>query len=360
MRPCACTTSSHITPYRVQLSAEFVQLIIDVIHLSTEALVLPEVGIKLSLILMTLNIRRYLWIHAGGGGGGGGGRARRKDDITDADRKRSLRPPPVSSEGLELVLPPWETSSGRLVVLSEYLQDSSIKNYKKSLVLFPTIIINIAAVGPGAEWVRVMDLLRQGKEGKRHMEAEWCLLMRWGGMKGKLERIKVGRGGAKVKAARHGNSVAMESETTDNGFRTSDSLRTSALSRLWVRGDEAAAQQPHRRDSAAREAKFTQFTSLEQRHSCCQRDVLLAQVAYDGWVHAVLSLEVKEHPGHSVDANQRSTDPVRYLTNQQQHTCIGALESEHGVEVNQQVCEPHRGAQVVEEMSHCVTYPLED
>lgn len=34
-----------------------------------------------------------------------------------------FRPPPVSSDGLELVLPPWEKASdGLLVVFSEYLQ----------------------------------------------------------------------------------------------------------------------------------------------------------------------------------------------------------------------------------------------
>lgn len=34
-----------------------------------------------------------------------------------------------------------------------------------------------------------------------------------------------------------------------------------------------------------------------------QRDVLLAQVTYDGHGHAVLGLEVKEQPGHSVDGD---------------------------------------------------------
>lgn len=37
---------------------------------------------------------------------------------------------PVSSEGLELVPPPWEkTSDGLLVVLSEYLQDKYMKTF---------------------------------------------------------------------------------------------------------------------------------------------------------------------------------------------------------------------------------------
>lgn len=59
-------------------------------------------------------------------------------------------------------------------------------------------------------------------------------------------------------------------------------------------------------------------------------------------------------------SNQRRTDAVRYLTNQQHHTCIGALEAEHGVEIDQQICEPHGGAQVVQKMSRCVTYPPAD
>ena len=59
-------------------------------------------------------------------------------------------------------------------------------------------------------------------------------------------------------------------------------------------------------------------------------------------------------------SNQRRTHPVRYLTNEQQRACIGALEAEHGVQVDQQVSEPHRGAQVVEKMSRCVTKPPAD
>lgn len=59
-------------------------------------------------------------------------------------------------------------------------------------------------------------------------------------------------------------------------------------------------------------------------------------------------------------SNQWRADSVRYLTNQQHHTCIGALEAEHGVEVDQQVSEPHRGAQVVQKMARCVTYPPAD
>lgn len=53
---------------RVELPAEFVQPIIDVVHLSTQALVCPKVCIKLSLVFMALSIRRYLWVCAGGGG----------------------------------------------------------------------------------------------------------------------------------------------------------------------------------------------------------------------------------------------------------------------------------------------------
>lgn len=73
-------------------------------------------------------------------------------------------------------------------------------------------------------------------------------------------------------------------------------------------------------------------------------------------------LAVPQHALRSVGLipNQRRTHPVRYLTNQQHHTRVGALEAEHGVEVDQQVREPHRGAQVVQEMSRCVTYPLAD
>lgn len=57
---------------RVQLPAEFVQLIIDVVHLGTQALVFPEVGIKLSLIVVTLSIRCDLWVCTGGGEEGRG------------------------------------------------------------------------------------------------------------------------------------------------------------------------------------------------------------------------------------------------------------------------------------------------
>lgn len=56
-------------------------------------------------------------------------------------------------------------------------------------------------------------------------------------------------------------------------------------------------------------------------------------------------------------SNQRRRDSVSYLPDQQQHTCIGASEAEHGVEVDQQVGEPHGGAQVVEEMSCSETNP---
>lgn len=58
--------------------------------------------------------------------------------------------------------------------------------------------------------------------------------------------------------------------------------------------------------------------------------------------------------------NQRRADSICYLTNEQQHTGGAALEAEHGVEVYQEISEPHRGAQVVQEMSRCVTYPSAD
>ncbi|KAF3835325.1 hypothetical protein F7725_027883 [Dissostichus mawsoni] len=45
-------------------------------------------------------------------------------------------------------------------------------------------------------------------------------------------------------------------------------------------------------------------------------------------------------------SNQRRRDSVSYLPDQQQHTCIGAPEAEHGVEVDQQV---------VPEASDCAT-----
>lgn len=68
---CFSVCSSHLVLGRgvvqcVQLPAELVQLIINVVHLSTQALVLPKVGIKLSLIIMPLSIRCYLRVHAGG------------------------------------------------------------------------------------------------------------------------------------------------------------------------------------------------------------------------------------------------------------------------------------------------------
>lgn len=53
-----------------------------------------------------------------------------------------LRPPAISSEGLELVPPTWEkTSDGWLVVLSEYLQN---KDTRKILVSF----LNWSSLGP--------------------------------------------------------------------------------------------------------------------------------------------------------------------------------------------------------------------
>lgn len=61
------------------------------------------------------------------------------------------------------------------------------------------------------------------------------------------------------------------------------------------------------------------------------------------------SLAMSPHSSCSVGLvpDQRCTDSVRYLTDQQQHTRIGTLEAEHGVEVDQEIREPHRCAQVV-------------
>lgn len=70
------------------------------------------------------------------------------------------------------------------------------------------------------------------------------------------------------------------------------------------------------------------------------------------------SLAMPQHTRCSVGLipNQRCTHSVRYLTNQQQQTCIGALEAEHGVKVDQQIREPHRCAKIVQKMSRCVTH----
>lgn len=48
--------------------------------------------------------------------------------------------------------------------------------------------------------------------------------------------------------------------------------------------------------------KVTSYLQVFSSHPE-QRDVLWTQVAYDGRVHAVLSLEVKEQPGHCVDGD---------------------------------------------------------
>lgn len=55
---------------RVQLPAQVVQLVVDVVHLGAQPLVLPKVGVKLPLVLVSLGIGRYLWVNTGGGGGG--------------------------------------------------------------------------------------------------------------------------------------------------------------------------------------------------------------------------------------------------------------------------------------------------
>lgn len=54
---------------RVQLPAQFVQLIVDVVHVGAQPLVLPKVGVKLPLVLVSLGIRCYLWVNTEGGGG---------------------------------------------------------------------------------------------------------------------------------------------------------------------------------------------------------------------------------------------------------------------------------------------------
>lgn len=51
---------------RVQLPAQFVQLIVHVVHLGAEPLVLPKVGVKLSLVFMSRGIGRYLGVNTGG------------------------------------------------------------------------------------------------------------------------------------------------------------------------------------------------------------------------------------------------------------------------------------------------------
>lgn len=52
---------------RVQLPAQFVQLVVDVVHLGAQPLVLPKVGVKLPLVLMSLGVRCYLWVSTRGG-----------------------------------------------------------------------------------------------------------------------------------------------------------------------------------------------------------------------------------------------------------------------------------------------------
>ena len=51
----------------VQLSAELVQLVVDVVHLSTQVLVLLEVGVKLPLVFVALGVGPYHWVETGGG-----------------------------------------------------------------------------------------------------------------------------------------------------------------------------------------------------------------------------------------------------------------------------------------------------
>lgn len=53
---------------RVQLPAQFVELIVDVVHVGAQPLVLPKVGVKLPLVLVSLGIRCYHWVNTGGGG----------------------------------------------------------------------------------------------------------------------------------------------------------------------------------------------------------------------------------------------------------------------------------------------------
>ena len=75
----------------VQLPAEFVQLIIYVVHLSTESLVLPEVSIKLPLIVMTLSIGCYFWVCAGGEGRGEGERQQNRDKLISISCNKDLK-----------------------------------------------------------------------------------------------------------------------------------------------------------------------------------------------------------------------------------------------------------------------------
>ena len=46
----------------VQFSAQLVYLIADVVHLRTQSLVACTLGVKLSLVLAALLVRRYLWV----------------------------------------------------------------------------------------------------------------------------------------------------------------------------------------------------------------------------------------------------------------------------------------------------------
>lgn len=87
---------------RVQLPAQFVQLIVDVVHLGAQPLVLPKVGVKLSLVFVSLGIGRYLGVNAGG--------RRGQEIILD-----SLHTPPNTYGPPECVNPSAaSTSQGRL------------------------------------------------------------------------------------------------------------------------------------------------------------------------------------------------------------------------------------------------------
>lgn len=59
-----------------------------------------------------------------------------------------FRPPPVSSDGLELVLPPWEKASdGLLVVFSEYLQYKGGANTWEHFLFVLKLLINTISFG---------------------------------------------------------------------------------------------------------------------------------------------------------------------------------------------------------------------
>lgn len=53
-------------------------------------------------------------------------------------------------------------------------------------------------------------------------------------------------------------------------------------------------------------------------------------------------------------ADQRRADAVGDLPTEQQHPGQAVLEAEHRMVIDQQVGEPHGGAQVVEKVAHCV------